>query len=72
MANDWLGNNVDKAQDKDRDNVRKNINKRSKGQDSAERQEIRRTTERTVPVNGGFANTEVLDIIVIELNKGQS
>ncbi len=46
MANDWLGNKVDKAQDTDRNNVRKNINNWSKGQDSAERQEIRRAKDR--------------------------
>jgi hypothetical protein len=43
MAN---GNNVDKAQDKDRNKVRKISIKWSKGQDSAERQEIRRATDR--------------------------
>ncbi len=43
MAEEWLGNNVDKAQDKDRDKVRKiSINGQRK-----ERLEIRRATDRT-------------------------
>jgi hypothetical protein len=46
MAEDWLGNNVDKAQDKDRDKVRKISINGQKDKTKAERLEIRRATDR--------------------------
>jgi hypothetical protein len=44
-AEDWLGNNVDKAQDKDRDEVRKISITGQKDKTQAERLEIRSGTD---------------------------